>query len=410
MRCRILCPVVVALAVVLVAAQALLLLVSGYHSAITILGTLHRPVRVRGVEPSIRFALFVCARNEAAVIARIVTGLLRQDYPADRFRVVVVAHNCTDRTASVAREAGAEVVELNDGRSGKVVALRAGLALMGEGFDFVGVFDADSLVPRDLLRRVADRAGNEDCLQVETLPPRAQGSVAAALGFARRARAWLWWRPRDNIGLGALMSGSGCFMRGELLLQVSRDLRTVTEDLEMSARVYASGRRVAYVSETALAVEEPATLGASVRQRTRWVRGHLGVVRWELPSLLRRTLHGDIRAFDIAVCLVMPSRVVTRMGMAGALALALSVPALALPWPVFAFFLGAEWLLPLGVASRNSLAGGWWRGAWLIIGSATLELLWFPIGLWALLTPRARAWRPVARSIDREAPDAAITG
>jgi glycosyltransferase involved in cell wall biosynthesis len=59
----------------------------------------------------LRFDLIVPAHNEAAIIARTVKSLRAVDWPADRFRVLVVADNCSDNTAQVAREAGAQVLE-----------------------------------------------------------------------------------------------------------------------------------------------------------------------------------------------------------------------------------------------------------------------------------------------------------
>src|ERR1700730_7530905 len=72
-----------------------------------------------------RFDLIVPAHNEEAVIANVIRSLQAVDWPADRFRVVVVADNCTDSTAAVARAAGAHVLERFDrDQRGKGYALQ----------------------------------------------------------------------------------------------------------------------------------------------------------------------------------------------------------------------------------------------------------------------------------------------
>ncbi len=58
-----------------------------------------------------RFAVLVAARNEEAVIGQLIESIQMQDYPSELVDVYVVADNCDDSTASVAREKGAFVYE-----------------------------------------------------------------------------------------------------------------------------------------------------------------------------------------------------------------------------------------------------------------------------------------------------------
>src|SRR5579863_9902131 len=62
----------------------------------------------------LRFDLIVPAHDEAAVIAGVVASLRKLHWPADGSRVIVVADNCSDATADLARAAGAEVLERRD--------------------------------------------------------------------------------------------------------------------------------------------------------------------------------------------------------------------------------------------------------------------------------------------------------
>ena len=71
-----------------------------------------------------RFAVMISARNESNVIAQLIASLKKQNYPGDMFDVFVVADNCTDNTAEVARNAGAIVYErFNTEKVGKGYAL-----------------------------------------------------------------------------------------------------------------------------------------------------------------------------------------------------------------------------------------------------------------------------------------------
>lgn len=383
------------------AGQAIALALSLYQSAVTLLGYIARQragAPVPGGPWAARFGLIVCARNEASVVGRIVHDLLGQEYPSELRDVVVVAHNCSDDTAARAEAAGPRVVETETSVPGKAWAIRAGLAALGNGYDLIGVFDADARAEPGLLVAVAARGRDEQCLQVETVPIADPEWLAEGYGFGRKARNLFWWQPREALGLGTTISGCGWFMRPALLAETLRSATTLTEDLEMTAWLASRGVRVAYVSSARVAVGEPRDLRASLRQRTRWVRGHLLVVARYWPRLLRRALHGDVRALDLAVYLVAPTRMLTRIGASAAALQGMARLGPHLPWWLALPVAAAEWGVPAAIAVRERLISLNATGLRLAAQHGMLSLLWFPIGLWALVTARVVAWAPSARS------------
>ena len=381
---------------VLIAAQVLWLAVSLYQSAITLLGQRKRPRTTKVATP--RFGLIICARNEANVIEGVLADLSVQTYPAELTDVLVVAHNCRDGTAAVARRRGSTVLELETDLPGKSQVILAGLAHMRKAYDFVGVLDADSRVPFTFLEQVAAASPDEDCLQVETMP-RVDGDwLSAGYGFGRKSRNVFWWRPREELGLGTTLSGSGFFARPELLARVLRGTRTLTEDLESTALLAAEGVRVRYVGETYVEVGEPHELADSLRQRSRWARGHLGVVRHLWPRVARQALRGDMGALDTAIFLLVPTRVLTRTAVTGAFVLSAARLPGALPLAPVGLALAGEWLLPAVIAVRARLLPLSIAGAQLALRHGILSLLWFPVGVWALITAADRRWDESARS------------
>lgn len=399
----------------LIAGQALCLAVSLYQTAITLVGTIARARRQEGTlpDPLPRFALLVCARNEAGVIGRLVRDLRAQDYPADRFGVFVVAHNCSDETADIARKYGADVLDLVGSKPGKGVALTAGFRHVGLDWDFVGVFDADSRVDPTFLQKVAVASVGETCLQVESVPKPTRGWVGHGYGLNRRARNVFWWRPREALGLGTTINGSGYFIEPRLARELVHEMRTITEELEVTARLYTRGHCIKYVSTTQVRLEEPEKLKPAVKQRTRWARGHFGTMRYAWPALAKRGLSGDVRAFDIALHMLIPTRVITRTGVTfSMLILLLRLPfALPLSWVMVA--MAGEWAVPAGIAFRERLVPRSRKGLILATRQALIGLLWFPIGLWALFTTRKKSWEAVPRQQEPEAAeerDAVLVG
>lgn len=383
----------------LLVAQAAIVSISLYQSVVTALGYTLRNRRPVPSRPAAlpRFGVIVCARNEEQVIERIVTDLYAQEYPRELFDVIVVAHNCTDGTASAAARAGAFVVVHDTAQPGKARAVQAGVRAFGGGQDFVGIFDADARVEPGLLAAVAAHTGTDDCLQAEAVPIQDPEWLAAGYGFGRKARNLFWWRPREALGLGTTISGCGWFIRPALLHQYLEGSHTLTEDLELTARLYADGHRVAYLSAARVAVGEPRELSASMRQRLRWVRGHLGVLRWHWPRLAGRALRGDLRALDMALYILVPTRMLTRVGTTGALLFTFLRVPFALPLAVTGLAVLGEWGIPAYIGWRERLVALNAASVSLALRHSVLSLLWFPIGFWALITARVRAWDPTPR-------------
>lgn len=382
--------------------QAAWVALSLYQTAITLVGRARQgQPRSRPVATP-RFFVAICARNEEHVLPRIIGDLQAQTYPSALFDIVVVAHNCSDRTADVARAAGAGVLELETSQSGKAMAVDAALRGAPAGCDFLGIFDADARVPPTLLAEVAAASAGEDCLQVETLPHRSSEWLGEGYGLGRRVRNAFWWRPREAIGLGTTISGCGWFVRPAIVAELMPGLRTLTEDLEFTARLYANGRKVAYVSSTYVTVEEAHHLRPSVQQRARWARGHLLIVLHEWPAVFRRALSGDLRALDIAFYLIAPTRMLTRVAVSLSFMLSILGAPFALPLTAVTAALAGEWILPLYVSLRDGLLPANVGGLKLAVRHTILNLLWFPIGFWALLTTRSRTWDAMPRTKDED--------
>ena len=386
--------------------EALVVAISLYQTAITAVGY-RSYLRKKGVSPELpdslpRFGLIVCARNEEAVIGRIVRDLLAQDYPVELRDVLVIAHNCSDGTARAAASAGGTVVELSTKIAGKAEAIEAGMAALGSAYDFIGVFDADFRVPEDFLGQIASHSRDEDCLQAEVVPIADADWLAEGYGFGRRARNLFWWRPREALRLSTTISGSGWFIRPEVFAKYSTDSWTLTEDLELSARLVADGHRVAYVSRAAIACGEPRELRASLQQRSRWVRGHIGVVKGRWLPLAGAALRGNASAADMAIYLVAPTRLLTRLGVSTATVLGLFVPALRLPAGIVWLALAGEWVVPGYIGWREKLVRLSTGSLDLALRHSMLSLLWFPIGIWAMATARLRAWHAMPRIMAQE--------
>lgn len=112
-------------------------------------------------KPTTSFALVVAAHNEEKVISGIIDSLNRLDYPKELYDIFVIADNCTDNTARIARQCGAQVFERMDAeKRGKGYALEwmfNKLFSMKKQYDSVAVFDADNLVSKNFLSEINNK-------------------------------------------------------------------------------------------------------------------------------------------------------------------------------------------------------------------------------------------------------------
>ena len=229
-----------------------------------------------------RYAVLVAARNEEAVIARMVESVRNQAYPSGRLTVFVVADNCTDATALAARRAGAVVYEhQNENERTKGFALRYLVKCIRrdygiDAFEGYFIFDADNVLKRDYMVRMNDAfdAGEKVVVSFRNSKNLNGSWIAAsyALHWLRTCRTE--HRGRSILGLSARVQGTGVLFAGELIRD-GWNYTSFTEDRAFSADAVVKGYHIAYQDAAEFYDEQPEDMRVALRQRLRWAKGHL---------------------------------------------------------------------------------------------------------------------------------------
>ncbi|MGN0763539.1 MAG: glycosyltransferase family 2 protein, partial [Aristaeellaceae bacterium] len=146
-----------------------------YQLYLTVFGFRKKTKDYEDHAPESRFLVLVPAHNEERVIGDIIDNLNRMDYPRELYDFYIIADNCTDRTAEVARAAGAQVIETRkdgpDAPTGKPIALKKALDALGDyhkNYDLLMIFDADNLMDVNMFREVNSQyldKGKPDLIQ-----------------------------------------------------------------------------------------------------------------------------------------------------------------------------------------------------------------------------------------------------
>jgi cellulose synthase/poly-beta-1,6-N-acetylglucosamine synthase-like glycosyltransferase len=245
---------------------------AGYYLLLTTLGW-RRPPGTPVGEPVHSFAVVIPAHDEEATLPAAVRSVLGSDYPAGRVRVLVIADNCTDRTAAVARRLGADVVERTDPvNRGKGFALAAGLpAAVATGADAVLVLDADCELAPDALRRLdAALSAGAEVVQAEYVYRDPAGTPVGLVTVVGAAIENAVSAGRATLGLSVSLRGTGMAFRRAVLERVPWAGFGLTEDAEQSARLATAGVGVRFVRGAKVRSDVPPTTDALWTQRRRW--------------------------------------------------------------------------------------------------------------------------------------------
>jgi len=353
----------------LLVAEVVLLGATAYLLLLVFAGVVVRRQRPAPARRMRRFAVVVPAHNEEAGVARTLDSIHALGYPRPLFDVHVVADNCDDRTAEIARGYTPFVHErIDETARGKGQALRWLFdRLVGGAYDAFVVIDADSVVCRDFLSAMNDRL-ESGCLAVQ--------SYHGVLASLRGAALCLLHHTRQSglsaLGASAGLAGNGMVFAAELPQAREWDAFGVTEDLELHAKLAAAGVKVAFAPEVSVLSEMPLSLAASRDQNLRWERGRLALVCHHAPRLFVAGLRSrDWPKLAAALNLLIPP-----LSVHAILAVAFLVLSLLLGSTV-AVVLAAATLLGLAVYVVAGLAAAKAPlRLWLALGFAPIYVPW----------------------------------
>ncbi len=246
----------------------------------------------RNKEPEVeivphRFAALISARNEAAVIGQLLDTINGQNYPEDMRQAIVIADNCTDNTAEVARQHGAVVFErFNSHQVGKGYALTYAFERIAETFgddyfDAYIIIDADNLLDEQYFAEMNKTFCQGYRVMTSYRNSKNFGAnwISAGYGVAFLREAKFLNNARMLLGTSCAVSGTGFLVSSEVIRERSGwNYHLLTEDIEFTVDSVIRGERIGYCGTAMLYDEQPTTFRQSWHQRMRWSRGFYQIV------------------------------------------------------------------------------------------------------------------------------------
>lgn len=229
-----------------------------------------------------RFAIVVPAHNEELFLARLLKSIHDQDYPANLYKGIVIADNCSDRTAEIALENGARVFERVDPSNwGKGYAVKYALEKINPTeYDAVLIVDADSIVENGCLKALDHALQNGEkviqCYNGVLNPD--ESWFTRLLDVSRTIGNEIIHPGKVKLGLSSYLMGNGmCFSR-QTILEDGWKAFTVGEDWEYYAMLIEKGGRVSFAKEARVFHQESVSLKQATSQRMRWSSGRFAVL------------------------------------------------------------------------------------------------------------------------------------
>lgn len=228
-----------------------------------------------------KFALIIRAHNEEDVIADSVDSALNCDYPKDKREVIVFCHNCTDRTAQIAREHGARVVIINDSdpKHAKLsYCMKLGLDELKKEpagtYEYFLTLDADNQVNKDYILACNDAV--EDGVVLGRTFENAKNLTDNLLTCMNG----LWYirdnviacRARSALNMGCIMTGPSSLIKAEYAL--NWDAMSTSEDLDFTLkRLNNDGLKVDFINDAMVYEDMPSTMKDMFNRNSRMGNG-----------------------------------------------------------------------------------------------------------------------------------------
>ena len=228
-----------------------------------------------------RFMMIIPAHNEEKVVGNLVESLKKLDYNKELYDIYVIADNCTDKTAQIAKDAGAIVYErFDEAHKTKGFALQWFLQQKIEEdapYDAFCIFDADNIVDKNFLKAMNKKLNQgEDVVQgYRDIKNPSDSWVTAGYAIFYWTMNRFYHLARYNLGLSPLINGTGFMVKFDVVKPEGWQTKTLTEDIEFSLKRIIAGKKLGWATDAIVYDEQPVGFKQSWSQRSRWTVGHI---------------------------------------------------------------------------------------------------------------------------------------
>ncbi len=258
-----------------------------------------------------RFAVLIPAYKEDAVILNTAQEARNQNYPADRYDVVIIADSLKPETLAALQQLEVTVVRVAFANSTKAKAINKAIDELPDHYDGVIVLDADNIMAPDFIEKInnALHAG-EVVVQGHRVARNENTAFALLDAISEEINNHIFRKGHRVLGLSAALIGSGIGFEYRFHKEVMKKVKAVGGyDKELELRILKSGRRIAYVEDAYVFDEKVQNARTFDQQRRRWLAAQWHYFRHHLLDAFSHLLsRGNVDYMDKVVQFIMPPR------------------------------------------------------------------------------------------------------
>lgn len=252
-----------------------------------------KPVDIKFNPHGPRVSILLPCRDEESVISSVIEQTLNQTY--DNVEIIVIAHNCKDKTAEIARQykdPKVKVCELKTEETGKGLGLVHG-AEVATG-DIIIYFDSDSIIPEDYVEKIAKLMESKgyDLVQGKIVGANPEyNNLCFLQHMENQIFLSMFWGGKQKVGLPSGLGGTGVAIRTSALEKIGGFRNVLIEDFDLCLRAQMAGLKIGYSKDAIIYDEKVPHYDMMIRQRSRWISGHFQLIsefakKRLLPKLL----------------------------------------------------------------------------------------------------------------------------
>ena len=252
-----------------------------------------------------KFMAIIPAHNEEKVVGNLIESLKKQTYDKNLYDIYVIADNCTDETAKVAKQSGAIVYErFDEAHKTKGYALQWFLKKKikeNADYDAFFVFDADNIVDKDFIKNMNKKLcqGEEVVQGYRDIKNPTDNWITAGYALFYWTMHRFYHLARYNIGLSPLLNGTGFMVKFDVVKPNGWETETLTEDIEFSLKQIIKGKKLGWATDAIVYDEQPTSFKQSWSQRSRWTVGHMQCLKIYTGQLAKAVKeHKTLMNFD----------------------------------------------------------------------------------------------------------------
>jgi cellulose synthase/poly-beta-1,6-N-acetylglucosamine synthase-like glycosyltransferase len=277
--------------------------ISCYAFILSVAAVFYKGPRSQESKSAPKIAVLIPSYKEDNVIVSVAAEALKQNYPRNRFDVVVIADSLQPLTISALKRLPLSIVEVSFDTSTKVKSLNKAMAAIGDEYDYALILDADNLMEKDFLQKMNNLlALGYKAIQSERTSKNSTTSMSVLDGFSERINNFIYRQGHVAIGLPCSLIGSGMIFEYGVLKSILAGLDSIGGfDRELELELIRRKIPIHYGKGALVFDEKVESTEVFEKQRTRWLSSQFTYLQKYFKEGMKAFVHGDMAMFNSAI-------------------------------------------------------------------------------------------------------------